>query len=243
MKILQLNVWTGRIKGALPKFIEKNDFDIICLQEAVWTKDDEARLAHFVVTADQIKTLSGLKYGSRSSNWGIKMFGDNQIEQGNVIFSREPIEKEQIETVYGTYRVCNSVEDLSDHCYTVQIIKLKSGLTVVNYHGYWLPTPMGDKTTVEVMEKVADFVRKIDGPLVMCGDLNIIHESPAMRSLDFLRDLTDENNVKTTLANLKYDGAVACDHILVSQEIKIKNFACLDTIVSDHKPLIAEIEF
>ena len=35
MKILQLNVWTGRIKGALLNFIKSNDLDVICMQEAV----------------------------------------------------------------------------------------------------------------------------------------------------------------------------------------------------------------
>ena len=41
MKILQLNTWTGRIKGALLEFFRKNDFDVICLQEAVWSDNDE----------------------------------------------------------------------------------------------------------------------------------------------------------------------------------------------------------
>ena len=31
MKILQLNAWTGRIKGALGEFLQKNDYDVICL--------------------------------------------------------------------------------------------------------------------------------------------------------------------------------------------------------------------
>ena len=242
MKILQLNVWDGRIKGALPKFIENNDFDVICMQEAVWTKTDEALLAHFSATTDQIKAISGLKYDSRASNWGLKTV-NGQIEQGNVILSREPIETERIETVHGTYQVCETADELSNHCYTLQIIKLKSGITIVNHHGYWLPTPVGDETTIEVMKKVATHIKDINGPLIMCGDLNIIHESPAMRPLDFLRDLTHEHHIKTTLANLKFDGAVACDHILVSPEITVKSFSCLDTIVSDHKPLIAEIDY
>jgi hypothetical protein len=29
MKILQMNVWTGRIKGAIERFLRENDFDII----------------------------------------------------------------------------------------------------------------------------------------------------------------------------------------------------------------------
>ena len=81
-----------------------------------------------------------------------------------------------------------------------------------------------------------------EGPLVMCGDLNIIHESPAFRSLGFLRDLTFENKVETTLSGMKFDGKVPCDHILVNEAIEVKDFQVLPEIVSDHLALMAEVE-
>ena len=59
VRVLQLNVWTGRIKGALLDFFEKNEFDIICLQEAVWS--DNKLLESFAVSVDQIKKQVGLR--------------------------------------------------------------------------------------------------------------------------------------------------------------------------------------
>ena len=76
----------------------------------------------------------------------------------------------------------------------------------------------------------------------MCGDLNIVHESPAMRPLDFLRDLTYENNVKTTLSGLKYDGAVPCDHILVNDEVVASCLTVHPDLVSDHLGISVDIE-
>ena len=76
----------------------------------------------------------------------------------------------------------------------------------------------------------------------MCGDLNIIHDSPAMRELDFLRDLTDEYKIDNTITGLKFDGKVACDHILVSDDVKVKNFGVLPDLISDHKPLVIETD-
>ena len=78
---------------------------------------------------------------------------------------------------------------------------------------------------------------------MMCGDFNIIHASPAMRELDFLRDLTEEYGVTNTLSGLKFDGEVACDHILVNDKVTVQNFGVIDKIVSDHKGLVAEIDF
>ena len=242
MRILQLNVWTGRIRGALDTFFKQNQFDVICLQEAVWSNKDEL-LRHFSVTVDEIKELTGLKYEARSSNWGLKFGGEGGIiEQGNVILSREEIVSEKAETVYDEYKVVETVKDLRNHCYTVQVAQLANGVTIVNHHGYWLPTPVGDETTTSVMQKVADIVREINGPLVMCGDLNVIHAAPAMRELDFLRDLTDEYKIDSTLAGVKFDKKVACDHILVNDGVVVRSFEVLDKLVSDHKALVAEIE-
>ena len=94
-KILQLNVWTGRIKGALLEFIEKNNFDIICLQEAVWSTNRET-LEIFSTTVDQIKEHGNLQYESRAENWVTNAF-NSKIYQGNAILSRHKIIDEKIE--------------------------------------------------------------------------------------------------------------------------------------------------
>ena len=242
MRILQLNVWTGRIKGALLEFLNSNDFDVICMQEAVWIKDKQKELENFFVTVDQIKEASGLKHESRSSNWGMRIFSeDNIMEQGNVILSKSEIAEERNALVHNEYGIVESVQDFYEHAYTLQVAKLKNGLNVVNHHGYWKPTPMGDETTVKVMRKVASIVKSLDGPIVMCGDFNIVHEAPAMRELDFLRDLTHEYHIDNTLSGLKFNGNVACDHILVNDAVQVEDFRVLDDIVSDHKALVAEI--
>ena len=241
MKILQLNVWTGRIKGALLDFFKTHDFDVICLQEAVWANDNE-RLANFFATVEQIKEASGLKYELKSSNWGMEVFADDRMEQGNVILSRYPIVREESKLVHGEYGVVKTVKDFYEHAYTLQIAELENGVTIVNHHGYLQPTPVGNETTVEVMKKVAGVVREIKGPMVMCGDLNIIHEAPAMREIDFLRDLTAENGIKNTLSGLKFNGEVACDHILVNDLVEVARFEMLPDLVSDHRALTAEIK-
>ena len=126
----------------------------------------------------------------------------------------------------------------------VNIVKLENGITVVNHHGFWRRDPIGDEDSIRVFNKVADVVGPLAeaGPLVMCGDLNIIHESPAFRPLDFLRDLTYENEVDTTLSGMKYNGKVPCDHILINDKMDVKSFTVLPDIVSDHLALEAVVE-
>ena len=239
MRILQLNAWTGRMKGALVRFFEHEDFDVICLQEAVWGQNK--LLENFAATVDQIKEAGKFDHDFRAANWGLEV-ADFTMEQGNAILSRENFAEQKLEITHGEYRNLETMEDVRRQRYTLQIAKLENGLNIVNHHGFWRPSPVGDETTVESMKKAAEFIRKLEGPIVMCGDLNVIHESPAMRELDFLRDLTSENGIKNTLSGLKFDGEVACDHILVSPEVKVKNFRVLDTLVSDHWGLEVEVE-
>ena len=207
----------------------------------MWAGDNE-RLANFFATVEQIKEASGLQYVMESSNWGMEVFNDDRMEQGNVILSRYPIKREESKLVHGEYDVVKTVKDFYEHAYTLQIAELENGLTIVNHHGYWQPTPVGNETTVEVMKRVASIIRDIKGPVVMCGDLNIIHEAPAMRELDFLRDLTEENKIKNTLSGLKFNGEVACDHILVNDLVEVARFEMLPDLVSDHRALTAEIK-
>lgn len=246
MKVLQLNVWTGRMKGALTRFLRENKFDVICLQEAVWSKEAPEFLGHFVDTVDELKKVAGLDFEARVSNWGIGLLGDlATMEQGNVILSRFPIEETEAVLVRGEYdaRMNFMVKNGADEkqAYYALKVRLANGLTVLNYHGYWKPDPIGDDETVRCMRKVADMIRDEKGPVLMCGDLNVIAESPAMRELDFLTDLTAETGTKQTLMNLKFIKDVACDHILISDGIEWSNFEIHKELVSDHAAVSVEI--
>ena len=243
MRILQLNVWDGRIKGALLDYLAKNRFDVICMQEAVWLDQDDGGVhSGFFALADELKEASGLEHDYKSLNWSVKSFLGHNMNQGNVILSREKIIEEKTISAFDGTKELKEEQDFYDHCYTAQRVKLESGLFIVNYHGYWQKQPLGNEETVKAMKNVAKLIKEVSGPLVMCGDLNIISAAPAMRELDFLHDLTEENHIDNTLAGLKYGGKVACDHILVNDAVVVTDFQVVDKIISDHKGLIVEIK-
>ena len=235
------------MKGALTRFIQEGNFDVVCLQEAVWSEQAPMHLAHFFDTVDKLKEAGGFEYEVRQSNWGVRFLDGSAImEQGNVILSKIPIVEQEIIWIHGTYS--NEMQygedwknQVENQGYGAIRAKLVNGLTVFTHHGYWQPEPIGNETTVECMRKLADAVRKEAGSVIVCGDMNIVAESPAMRELDFLKDLTAENKVTNTLQYLKLNIDVPCDHVLISNDIKCKDFRVEDRIVSDHKAVITEI--
>lgn len=189
----------------------------------------------------KIQKASRLPYAFFSPHWSFDLAGKG-CQRGNLILSRTPFISTDTKFINGEYREHVAPEIVFSNTITLQTVQLKNGLTVVNHHGFWRPNPIGDEESVKAFTRVADAVRQIKSPLVMCGDFNIIHDSPAMRPLDFLRDLTHEHGITTTLSGLGYNGAVACDHILVNNEVDVQDFTVLPDLVSDHLALRADIE-
>lgn len=241
MKILQLNVWMGKVEGKLQRFLEQNDFDVICLQEVMASENCTTHVSRLCFDLSRIQRASGLEHVYFAPTWSSDI-ATGSFECGNAILSRIPFIDTKTTFVHGEFCQHVVLGALPKNQVNVQVAKLENGVTIANHHGYWHNDPIGTEQTVAAFTKLATVIRDVSGPLVLCGDFNVIHESPAMRPLDFLRDLTAEQHVRTTLSGLKYDGEVACDHIMVNDEITVQSFAVLPDVVSDHLALCAEVE-
>lgn len=238
MKILQINVWGGRIRDGLTNFIANGDYDVVCMQEAVWDEERTDFLELFVDTVDKIKKGASFEFDFRSEQYGFNVLdGEAKYRCGIAILSKIPFVEieEKVILEQGNHAI-------SDHRYTAQRAVLENGLTVVNYHGYWQKDPLGNETSIKCMKSVAEMFKNTDSPVVMCGDLNLVSEASAMRELDFLKDLTAENKIKTTLRNIRFEKDVACDHILVSENVSYDNFEVINAPVSDHRALAIDIK-
>lgn len=244
ISILQLNVWMGKIEGNLRRFFQQHQFDIICLQEVMYSADAERHLSRLCFDASQIAAASGLPYVFFSPNWR-SIMANGHLEVGNLILSRIPFIGQHSEFTHGQF-----VDDMvlgaaptPGNNLTVQIATLENGLIVVNHHGFWRPDPLGDAESLIAFEKLAGTIRPYadQGHLVLCGDLNLVHDAPAMRYLDFLDDQTALHGVENTLSGLKFDGQVACDHIMTTPDLQVSNFIVHDDLISDHLAISTEI--
>lgn len=242
MRILQLNVWMGKVEGKLRRFLEKSDYDVICLQEVISSKTCERHLQDLCFGAAQIIKTSGMPYHYFSPNWSSRI-ADGDFELGNMILSKIPFRSEQNFFVNGEFTTDYVFGKSPQNNLNVQIVELENGIIVANHHGFWRPQPMGDEDSVRAYSHLAEIIKPYsdEKPFVLCGDLNIIHAAPAMRELDFLEDLTDTNHVEKTLSGLKHDLDVACDHIMINDKLKAENFIVHPDLVSDRLALSVEV--
>jgi endonuclease/exonuclease/phosphatase (EEP) superfamily protein YafD len=103
------------------------------------------------------------------------------------------------------------------------------------------------------LDNIAEFIRAADDPVILLGDLNCTPFSPAYkdftRSAD-LKSTRDGFGLNTTWPETQ-DGAVkksmavilqiAIDHIMIDQEIQVKDCRRGPVIGSDHRPLLADL--
>lgn len=244
MKIVQLNIWYGKLGAAAIRFLNQQKPDIVCLQEVT---SIEGSTGGMFVPLRTIQKETGLAHVSFAPTLSFK-FMNRTCEYGNAILSSFPYENEETIFIHGEYKehYDRSKGDYNNR--NLQICRFKlpnQTITVVNHHGFHIPDPQGNEESLQAMEKVAEILKSLQEPVVFCADLNVSPKSPVMRPLDKLnlRNLTAENQIPNTLSQIhRLEMPVACDYIFTSPEIKVMNFEVSDDIISDHKSLILEFE-
>lgn len=245
MKIIQLNIWQGRLLHQAIRFLKDQDADIICLQEIYSSsvKIESGIYEQFQMLElirDQLPAYTFVFFDAVHSFNA----GESVISWGNAILSKLPAEKVDTFFTYGEFTHLESWKDLESNTRNAQIVTVtdeNKKFTLVNHHGYHRPTEMGDQTTVDTFQKLSDRLTDITGPILFCGDLNVRAESPAMRVFDErFTDLTAMYNIKDTLSSLGKVPNVPCDHILITPEVTVESFTVSEELISDHKALILE---
>lgn len=247
MKIIQLNVWQGKVGPPIARFLKQEDPDLVCMQEV---NDIKGTTCGAFSTLGEIKEQAGFAYADMAATYTYKYMNRTCV-YGNAILSKHPLIQDRVVFATGTYK---DDFDAVDDYYNVRnlqvcTVNLPGGkkLRLANHHGYHLFDPTGDETSIKAMQRVADTLAELQNSLIFCGDLNVTPDSKALGPLNSLplRNLTTEYGVKHTLSPVHYvaaDENVACDYIFVSEDVDVRRFAVSEALVSDHKPLIMEFE-
>ena len=245
VKIIQLNIWYGKLGDSAIRFLNQQNPDIVCLQEV---SKIEGPTGGMFVPLHTIQKETGLAHASFAPAASFR-FMKRKCQYGNAILSKFPLEHEKTIFVHGQYNDGYDRTEGDHNNRNMQICQVRTPnqkFTVVNHHGFHIHDPKGNDQSLQVMEKVADTLKGLAGPLVFCGDLNVSPNSPAMHPLSELnlRNLTAENKISSTLSQVhKLRIPIACDYIFVSPTLNVKKFEVSDEIISDHKPLVMEFEF
>ena len=242
MKILQLNIWGGKLDKNIANLLKREDADVVCLQEVVHV---EGGSSYFFLDLEELLTATGYEHFYHTPSWSGK-YMRREANWGNSILSKVPFKNTH--SFYTYQEKVENFDFLEDTDYNAGrslqhvVVPHESGLlNILNHHGYHLREHKnGNDETMRQCGLIADYAKKLEGSVVLCGDFNLIPTSPSLEQINaVLVNHVKEKVIISTRTPLT-PKTEACDFIFTSPDIGVKNFQVLDDIVSDHKALTIE---
>ena len=239
---MSLNMWQGRLERVLLKHLEKSGVDFACMQEAV---EYDGQSLGLISSFHKIGNSLGLDEQFFSKLISIK-FGDKELAFGNVIYSRVPFTQASTIFTRGEYKndFNFDVDDYNIRAFQHAQVEINGKkLNLLNHHGHHIDShKLGDNETMRQVKQIIEYIKSLEGYVILCGDFNLSPESDSIKLIDkYLANLSTLYSLKTTRSKLTYKNEV-CDYIFVSRDIKINSFVMDETIISDHNALILDFD-
>lgn len=242
MKILQLNIWGGKLEKQIADLLNRESADVVCLQEVVSIDGGES---FFFLDLKEIQKATGYEHVYHTPSHHFNMM-KRKAKWGNAILSRFPFDDKK--EVYTYKEPTKDFDFLEDTDYNAGrslqhvVIETEEGkLNILNHHGYHIGSHKnGDEETLRQCGLIADYAKSLGERVVLCGDFNLTPESESLEQINkILVNHAKEQSILTTRTPLTHKTEV-CDYIFTSPDIKVKDFQVLDDIASDHKALTIE---
>lgn len=253
MKILSLNIWAGKKRDALLHLLSdvQGGIDVFCFQEmmfgeeAAYTENGARQNIY-----SEIKSIlpDHVDY-SYFAPLGSCFEG---LATGNVVGQSIFVKKNHPVTDIGGFRTYGKESaiagdrgiTITGNCQWLEVGGAKPTV-ILNLHGLWqsgshkLDTP----ERLDQSQRITEFLATRDGRKVLIGDFNT---RPEIKSMDMLRetmrDLIAENGITSTRSSL-YGGPITySDYAFVSADATVAQFMVLADEVSDHLPLLLELD-
>ncbi len=229
MKIFFLNAFEGKIEG-VKQFIQDQsiDTDIFCLQESYNFSNPK------IFCLDQLKDF---QYVTNS-----KWINDFDKYSNSTFFQKKY-------TNIDTKTIGEPDKNVGLGLFTCLKTPNNQTINLCNFHGHARP---GDKLDnpdrLRQSQLIIDFFNNLSGPKIIGGDFNLDFNSKSVSMFEDhgYRNLIKEFNIPTTRNEIAWaqfeNKQLYADFLFISPDIKVTNFTVPNVLISDHLPMILEIE-
>ena len=239
MKVLFLNLWHGKLREPLRQFLgEQESVDVFCFQEASRTENALPKFLEtyqkftFDKTVDEAVHFSQAIYARR--DW---------LVTESVEFFREDNEA----------GAALSLTVISPDGKTYTLLNLHGAARMYKDNVWQTHDDKKDfPARLRQSQVLLEFSERQNAPTIIGGDFNV---SPDTESIELFRragyrDLIREYAIPTTRNHFSWDRFpespkehyLYSDYALTSPTIVVKSFSVPDVEVSDHLPMILEVE-
>lgn len=266
MKFISLNAYFGHVFESLMAFIQgqAKSTDVFCFQEMLSNpKEDVLEIpcrGRVNILQEIARRLPDFVcvFAPMQDDFDIVSSYPGQVQLGNAIFYRKSLNV--IETgSFFIYRSFNSYngKDYETLGHNAVYLSLggSSALTIVNLHGNSEPASKRDTPMrLQQSKTVLDFLRERPGEKIVMGDFNLFPDTESIHLFEQagFRNLITDYAIKTTRGSHmrklfpeyehgKYGFQEFADYTFVGHGLQVKSFAVPDVAISDHLPMILDV--
>ena len=227
MKIVFFNVWGKEMQESLVPYLTElaADTDVFCLQEA--TAEMKRRCA---AAFEGYRELSHAKY----------IADNHRFDQ--TILTRKGLDI----AASGVLMAEATSVGLANY---IEVKSPSGSLFICNVHGTARPNDkLDDPARVTQSQTLIDYFAGRSGQVIIGGDFNIL---PQAQSIEMFRgagygDLIKDYKIDTTRNRHAWDRfetkMLYSDYVFVNELVKVTSFSVPKNEVSDHLPMLLEIE-
>lgn len=248
-KFVQINIYKGKYLDDLIKFLRDEDPDFISMQEVSsgdenLCEDKKINLFDFISQELQMEGAYGRDF---------TVIDSQNDFQGNAVLSKFPIISSNIVVLKPHMNVLRKniqtevmYEKSPRHLMDLKVNIGAKQIHILSWHGAWTAPPHDTEETLKQAKIAQKYLEGLKESFILGCDLNIEIKSKTVGFINKItKNLMLEANVKYT-TNIKVHKisplGYAIDYIFVSDDFKVKSLKVPEITVSDHLPVIAEVE-
>ncbi len=249
LKVIQVNIYKGKYLDSLVNFLKGQDADFVTMQEVTCGvvsnhKDRSENLFEYLKRA---LGLNGVFHND------VRIAGHPDALHGNAVFSKYNIlESDQI--VLKDSRPLTVAEFNDPEFFPVfprSIVDASVDLAgrlihVMSLHGAWTAPPTDTPEALRQAEKIKEYLKGLDAPFIMGADMNTTPDMQVIKTVEeAASNFVANSGIERTTHPIVHKVAkkkLVVDYIFVSG-VKLISIKAPVVLVSDHLPVVAELEF
>lgn len=250
LKVIQVNIYKGQYLANLIEFLRSENPDLATLQE-VTSGEVNLYRDKKVNIFNLIQKETNLKGAFVSAQ---KLIGSPLNKFGNAILAKWPINDPKA-VFLKEYRPLTVEEFGNDKLWPDVTRILLDGeieiddrtIHLMSWHAAWTAPPVDSAETIRQAKIVAGYLKSQKDPFILGCDLNNIPQSKTVGIINKVAKnlMLDSGVLQTTHPKIHKIAprGYLIDYIFVSNHFKLLNLKVPEVIVSDHLPIVANLEW
>ncbi|OGD84339.1 hypothetical protein A2165_00100 [Candidatus Curtissbacteria bacterium RBG_13_40_7] len=248
IKFIQINIYKGKWLDDLLDYLLRESPDFVSVQEITsgctnYYNDKNADLFEIIKSKLNYDGIFHIDFEvlEPKGTFGNGVFSRHKIIDKTVLTLKDPrvltIEETEDDSVFAS---------LPRHMLDARCNFNGKTIHAMSWHGTWTAPPHDTDVTLKQAQMVADYLKSLKEPFILGGDLNAVPQSKTVGLFNKVTNnlMMGSGILETT--NLKVHKIAPrgflVDYIFTSNHFRLKRLTVPRVTVSDHLPVVAELE-